>query len=217
MTVKGLVARVENIAEQAERDANELIGQGRPAEAKAVLTTAQRDLRDVRRDALDEQREVRERAADARLDIGKQGQIIGLFTGSKGRGHLARGRAHDKRKLAQRQADALRPYDALKSLIDRTLANLERAKAEVSQAAADDKAARRAAPKRTSEEGRGASPETIVQGEGGHGSPAPPVAPPVTPAMWAHDPSGRHELRYWDGARWSVHVSDQGVMSQDAL
>jgi hypothetical protein len=40
-----------------------------------------------------------------------------------------------------------------------------------------------------------------------------PSRPP--PASWQRDPSGRHELRYWDGNRWSEHVSDAGHPSAD--
>lgn len=39
----------------------------------------------------------------------------------------------------------------------------------------------------------------------------PPPPPPSVPASWAPDPYGRHELRYWDGSRWTEHVSDAGV------
>lgn len=35
------------------------------------------------------------------------------------------------------------------------------------------------------------------------------------PANWYPDPSGRHEHRWWDGNRWSVHVSDGGVASEE--
>jgi len=38
-----------------------------------------------------------------------------------------------------------------------------------------------------------------------------------TPATWAADPSGRHELRYWNGSTWTVHVSDGGAQSEDPL
>lgn len=34
-----------------------------------------------------------------------------------------------------------------------------------------------------------------------------------TPADWYPDPLGRHELRYWDGAQWTEHVSSQGQQS----
>ena len=37
------------------------------------------------------------------------------------------------------------------------------------------------------------------------------------PAGWLRDPSGRHELRYWDGSQWTAHVSSQGNQSTDAL
>ncbi len=38
----------------------------------------------------------------------------------------------------------------------------------------------------------------------------PPPAPPTPPPMWATDPTGRHQLRYWDGAAWTDYVSDDG-------
>jgi Protein of unknown function (DUF2510)/Short C-terminal domain/Bacterial PH domain len=36
-------------------------------------------------------------------------------------------------------------------------------------------------------------------------------------ASWLPDPSGGHELRYWDGTAWSEHVSDGGTTAQDPL
>jgi hypothetical protein len=51
--------------------------------------------------------------------------------------------------------------------------------------------------------------------------PAPPppplVAPTARPPEWLPDPTRRHELRYWDGARWSDHVSNRGVVAYDRL
>jgi hypothetical protein len=47
---------------------------------------------------------------------------------------------------------------------------------------------------------------------------APAPAPRVIhypPALWAPDPSGRHQLRYWDGERWTEHVADEGHLSID--
>lgn len=53
----------------------------------------------------------------------------------------------------------------------------------------------------------------------GWGAPAP-VAPepaPTAPAGWYKDPSGTHELRYFDGSVWTEHVSDGGVTSTAPL
>ena len=38
-----------------------------------------------------------------------------------------------------------------------------------------------------------------------------------SPGAWHPDPSGRHELRWWDGTRWTEHVSDRGATSTDAI
>lgn len=48
-------------------------------------------------------------------------------------------------------------------------------------------------------------------------APDPLPAPPVVPAQWAPDPSGRHEQRWWDGKGWSEHVADGGVSGIDPL
>jgi hypothetical protein len=37
------------------------------------------------------------------------------------------------------------------------------------------------------------------------------------PAQWHPDPSGRHELRRWDGTAWTGDVSDHGVTSTDPI
>ena len=34
-------------------------------------------------------------------------------------------------------------------------------------------------------------------------------------ADWRRDPSGRHELRYFDGAAWTAYVADAGVQALD--
>src|SRR4051794_17886250 len=43
------------------------------------------------------------------------------------------------------------------------------------------------------------------------------VAPAAGVAAWHHDPAGRHEHRYWDGAAWTADVSDAGVASVDPM
>jgi len=37
------------------------------------------------------------------------------------------------------------------------------------------------------------------------------------PAAWLQDPTGRHELRWWDGTTWSANVSDRGATSTDPV
>ncbi|MBV1893538.1 MAG: DUF2510 domain-containing protein [Ilumatobacteraceae bacterium] len=37
----------------------------------------------------------------------------------------------------------------------------------------------------------------------------------AVPAGWYADPSGRFELRYWDGASWTEHVSRAGQQFTD--
>ncbi len=58
----------------------------------------------------------------------------------------------------------------------------------------------------------GTAPET-APATNATDAPAPPAPPDPTalpPPMWAVDPSGRHQLRYWDGAGWTDYVSDNG-------
>jgi uncharacterized protein YxjI len=38
-----------------------------------------------------------------------------------------------------------------------------------------------------------------------------------TPANWYPDPTGRHQLRYFDGAGWTAHVSSNGNQSTDPI
>ena len=45
--------------------------------------------------------------------------------------------------------------------------------------------------------------------------PAQAQAQPSTPAGWDHDPSGRYELRYWDGSQWTEHVARGGQQYTD--
>jgi hypothetical protein len=38
---------------------------------------------------------------------------------------------------------------------------------------------------------------------------------PTVPAAWYKDPSGRYELRYWNGTAWTEHVSRSGQQFTD--
>lgn len=37
------------------------------------------------------------------------------------------------------------------------------------------------------------------------------------PADWYEDPTGRHQLRYWDGKNWTDNVADNGVQGSDPM
>ncbi len=41
------------------------------------------------------------------------------------------------------------------------------------------------------------------------------AAASAAPAGWYADPSGRYELRYWDGNQWTEHVSRAGQQYTD--
>lgn len=38
---------------------------------------------------------------------------------------------------------------------------------------------------------------------------------PSVPADWYKDPSGRYDYRYWDGQKWTEHVSRGGTVHKD--
>jgi hypothetical protein len=38
---------------------------------------------------------------------------------------------------------------------------------------------------------------------------------PSVPANWYKDPSGRFEMRYWNGSAWTEHVATAGKQSID--
>jgi hypothetical protein len=48
-------------------------------------------------------------------------------------------------------------------------------------------------------------------------APTPPQKSALPPPGWHADPHRRHELRYWDGARWTDHVSDMGATTVDPV
>jgi Protein of unknown function (DUF2510) len=48
-------------------------------------------------------------------------------------------------------------------------------------------------------------------------APAPSPSAPQSPAAWHPDPSGRYASRYWDGSRWTEHVSDGDSTSVDPI
>lgn len=75
------------------------------------------------------------------------------------------------------------------------------AKAEELQPATPASASATAAPVATA-----SSPSSAATG-----------ATPNVPADWHKDPSGRFELRYWNGTAWTEHVATGGKQSIDPI
>jgi Protein of unknown function (DUF2510) len=48
-------------------------------------------------------------------------------------------------------------------------------------------------------------------------APGGPSSPVSSVSQWAPDPYGRHQLRYWNGSRWTDHVSSNGISSLDPI
>jgi hypothetical protein len=46
---------------------------------------------------------------------------------------------------------------------------------------------------------------------------APVAQPPAAPAGWHPDPTGRFEIRYFDGANWTDHVARGGQQATDPV
>lgn len=74
----------------------------------------------------------------------------------------------------------------------------------------------------------GATAEWLTQLQSGRRVPAAWLQPEQSPRAavathgrppsgWHPDPYRRYQLRYWDGARWSQHVSTNGVAAVDPL
>ena len=58
-------------------------------------------------------------------------------------------------------------------------------------------------------------PSTATTASTTAASTASSVGDAVAPAAWYPDPSGRYELRYWDGAQWTEHVARAGSQFTD--
>jgi uncharacterized membrane protein YhaH (DUF805 family) len=71
------------------------------------------------------------------------------------------------------------------------------------------------------------APGTPTTGAPTPGASAPSAPPPAplapqaiasgTPAGWYADPTGKHQMRYWDSQAWTANVSDNGATSTDPL
>jgi hypothetical protein len=77
-------------------------------------------------------------------------------------------------------------------------------------AALDAKSSPVAPPARSTESRAPAHPVDAV-----HDRANAPISATLLPPAWAADPTGRHQLRYWDGKAWTDYVADNGQESRD--
>ena len=121
------------------------------------------------------------------------------FTGPEARKwRKAWEKEQDKKSKAQRESEARAAVLAAKALVS------EVARAQASGIAFDD-------------DGNEISAQRPTPSLSSGPPPPPPALTVAVPPVWQSDPSGRHELRYWDGTRWTEHVSDAGVVAVDTL
>lgn len=188
-------AIVHAVVDSAERLANE----GRTAEAISELTNAQRDLRDLKREITDAERQIRLEGTHARQSATRTSQNAAIF-GKTAKRIASSSAASQKAAISRQQTALLAEYHPVKSAIDQAIANLDRGKAIVRDSTAQSK--RPAAPGPA----MAAVPEAAAIPD-----------PPSVPAQWAPDPSRAHQLRWWDGYRWTEHVSDADVRAIDPI
>jgi hypothetical protein len=61
----------------------------------------------------------------------------------------------------------------------------------------------------------GQQPSASVQPIQQSSTPSTSTSTSKIPAAWYADPSGRYELRYWDGNEWTEHVARSGQQFVD--
>lgn len=215
-----LTQRILDIVAATEAEAQRAADADDLAEAKRVLSAGIRDLRDYKRELTETERVIREKYQDAKLRNRQSGQTVGMFVGSKTRAAMARGRAAQGRSLSANQAAALQPYAQAKMVVDRAIAGIDRAKADIANEVARQREGK-VTPAKPAAGVEAAQPQpersTAQPAAFAAVVPPPPPPPPPVPAQWAPDPHGRHQHRYWDGVRWTEHVANDGVAAVDPV
>lgn len=181
--------------------ANDELAAGHPNEAKKLLTAAQRDLRAIKAEVLAAERTMRADSRDARRKADERRPATDQPLNRDHSGQLSRTRAAEKRAIAREARLEAQRFQIMKDAIDFAVHQLYVVKLDITAGkydpdlAGDDSGAATAA----------ATPLRGVM-----------APPPVPPPMWAPDPLGRFELRYWDGQRWTEHVSSSGQHQLDS-
>ncbi len=175
MSARDLAEQAEGILQASARTTDDFLDQGRVVEARETVTKAQRELREVGRRVGDEQRDVRESFSAERLKADRAGRPVGMSA--------------PRRDIRGEKAAALQPYVDVLDLIDDGLANLQRARVRIGQAADERQQDATASGQQSVDpRGNGSPPQGPPRG-GRHNAPQPaPVysLPPVPlPAVQA--------------------------------
>lgn len=168
MSARDLAEQAERILQASERTTDDFLDQGRVAEAREAVTKAQRDLREVRRRLGDEQRDVRESFSADRLKADRAGRPVGMSA--------------PRRDIHGEKAAALQPYADVLDIIDNGLANLQRARVRISQAANERQPDATKSGEQSVGPSQDGSPPKALSNGGRHNAPRPvPVysLPPV--------------------------------------
>jgi Protein of unknown function (DUF2510) len=221
-TVLEILQGAETSENDALQQAKSFLDVGKPSDAKKAITAGQAKIRQAKAELVAQEREVRDQFKQARLNMNKQGQTIGMFMGSKARGNKSRVRAAGKRDLAQKEHDALAPYTSAKAALDKAVAELGSVKLQIDAEAAEAKAGASITTAATPVEAAPATPVEAAPPTPAAAAPPPPPPPltrppPPTAPQWSPDPHGRHELRWWDGTTWTEHVANAGQVTTDPL
>ena len=108
--------------------------------AKKEISMAQANIRAVKAEVVNEQREVRERFQEESRKLTAGGQnaslAAGALFGRKGRRVASLGRTSARSSLTKRKNEAMADFDRTKAYIDQLLAVLSRTKLEIDRALA---------------------------------------------------------------------------------
>jgi hypothetical protein len=99
--------------------------------AKREINVGQKELRALKKELLDSQRQTRQKFQERNAAISGAGQTVGAFVGSKARGHMARARQGARRSLTEEKIAVMSEYDNAKAQIDRMIMAWDRAKAMI--------------------------------------------------------------------------------------
>ena len=138
MSYDELKAQADEIADRCNERTNRMLQADKAKEAAESLTLGQKELRNLKRDISDEERELRGSFQAERLEVSGKGRFVGLFMPYKIRRMLSVSRGHARRKLSESRQDTLLPYQRLRAAIDDLIAEMDSMKFELQHGDLDD-------------------------------------------------------------------------------